>query len=84
MRNYFSLQAPPGTWYAARQGTIGGHRRHVVASGDTLNVIATRYGVTAAAIRGANQLPGDVVKLGQTLTIPLGPAAAGSVVAARR
>ena len=84
VRNYFSLQAPPGTWYAARQGTIGGHRRHVVASGDTLNVIATRYGVTAAAIRGANRLPGDVVKLGQTLTIPLGPAAAGSVVAARR
>ena len=48
-------------------------------------MIAARYGVTAAAIRGANGLSGDVVKLGQTLTIPLGPAgAAGSVVAARR
>jgi N-acetylmuramoyl-L-alanine amidase len=85
VRNYFSNQAPPGTWYAARQGTLGGSRQHVVASGDTLNVIAARYGVAAASIRSANRLSDDVVRLGQTLTIPLGPVgAAGGAMAARK
>src|SRR5688572_1433853 len=83
VRNYFSNQAPPGTWYAARQGTLGGSRQHVVASGDTLNVIATRYGVPVASIRTANRLPGDVVRLGQSLTIPVGPGAGGAVAARR-
>lgn len=85
VRNYFSLQAPPGTWFAARQGTLAGTRQHVVAAGDTLTVIATRYGVPVASIRTANRLPGDVVRLGQSLTIPVGPgASAGGAVAARR
>lgn len=45
-------------------------RSHTVTRGDTLYGIARRYGVSADAIRGANELEGDIVRLGQTLVIP--------------
>jgi LysM repeat protein len=45
-------------------------RTHTVVSGDTLFGIARRYGVSPAAIRLANNLRDDTVRLGQTLTIP--------------
>jgi LysM repeat protein len=47
-------------------------RTHTVVSGDTLFGIARKYGVSPAAIRGANRMESDVVKLGQTLVIPAG------------
>ncbi|HLS84114.1 MAG TPA: N-acetylmuramoyl-L-alanine amidase [Arenimonas sp.] len=71
VRNYFSLQAPPGTWYAARQGQLGGSRQHVVVRGETLSQIAARHGVPMASIRAANGLKGDMVKAGERLTIPV-------------
>nr|WP_245396300.1 M23 family metallopeptidase [Jiella sonneratiae] len=43
-----------------------------VASGDTLSGIARRSGVSVDAIRRANNLDSDVVRLGQTLVIPAG------------
>jgi len=46
------------------------NRTHRVVSGDTLFGIAQKYGVSAAAIRAANRMENDVVKLGQTLVIP--------------
>lgn len=45
-------------------------RTHVVGTGDTLFGIARRYGVSPDAVRRANQLTDDVVRLGQTLVIP--------------
>jgi LysM repeat protein len=48
-------------------------RTHIVVSGDTLFGIARRYGVSPAAIRLANNLRDDTVRLGQTLTIPAAP-----------
>ena len=45
-------------------------RRHMVSRGDTLYGIARQYGVSAAAIRSANTLSGDIVRLGETLIIP--------------
>ncbi|MCE7030081.1 M23 family metallopeptidase [Jiella avicenniae] len=51
---------------AAAAGTV------TVASGDTLNGIARRSGVSADAIRRANNLDSDVIRLGQTLMIPAG------------
>ena len=71
VRNYFAVQAPPGTWYAARQGTLGGSRQHVVSRGETLSLIAQRHGVPMNSIRAANKLKGDTVKVGERLTIPM-------------
>jgi N-acetylmuramoyl-L-alanine amidase len=45
-------------------------RKHVVVRGDTLTDIALTYGVKASAIRKANNMKNDTVKLGQTLKIP--------------
>lgn len=42
---------------------------YAVRSGDSLSVIAERFGVTVNAIRTANQLTSDTVRVGQLLTI---------------
>lgn len=43
---------------------------HKVKSGDNLSKIAKRYGVTVDAIRKANNIKGDYIQIGETLTIP--------------
>ena len=44
---------------------------HVVAKGETLGSIASRYGVTVAALKTTNQIPDErKLRTGQTLTIP--------------
>ena len=45
-------------------------KTHKVRSGESLGVIAEKYGTTAAAIRRANGIKGDNIKAGQTLKIP--------------
>ena len=50
-----------------------GARTHRVQPGETLFGIARRYGVTVAAIRAANALPGDTIRAGQELAIPPRP-----------
>jgi N-acetylmuramoyl-L-alanine amidase len=45
-------------------------RKHLVVRGDTLADIALTYGVKASAIKKANNMKNDTVKLGQTLKIP--------------
>jgi LysM repeat protein len=45
-------------------------RTHTVSRGDTLFGIARRYGVSVTALRSANRITDDVVRLGQTLVIP--------------
>lgn len=64
LRGYFLDKAPPGTILAAR--------RHVIARGDTLSGIAAQYRVSVETLRRANGLRGDVIRTGQTLTIPAG------------
>jgi len=46
------------------------HQPYKVRKGDTLNAIATKYGVTVAAIRQANNITGNNISIGQTLVIP--------------
>jgi lipoprotein NlpD len=48
-------------------------RAHVVARGETLGSIASRYGVSVAALVAANRLPSERVTLrvGQRLTLPV-------------
>ncbi len=62
---------------ATRRIAIGGPKVHLVSSGDTLGGIAQKYGVNKDAIRDANSMSGDVVRLGQKIRIP-NQAGAGS------
>ena len=45
-------------------------RRYTVVSGDTLTRIATQFGVTVNAIKTANNLTSDTIRIGQVLVIP--------------
>ncbi len=61
---------PATTRPASGSGGSGAERRHLVVSGDTLGGLALRYGVDTAAIATRNQLTGNVIQRGRTLTIP--------------
>lgn len=72
IRNYFYTNPPPDTRIAAnlrREPTR--QVRHVITRGDTLSEIAERYNVSTAAIRAANKLSNDQIRVGQTLSIPI-------------
>ncbi|MEJ2535248.1 MAG: LysM peptidoglycan-binding domain-containing protein, partial [Gammaproteobacteria bacterium] len=67
-QDFFYRRPPPGTWIAAnRDGT-----RHVVSSGETLGSIASRYRVSLNRLREANNLNGDLIRVGVELVIPTG------------
>jgi len=55
-----------------RAGQQGQGRRVKVAKGDTLSILARRYGVSVEAIMGANNLPDGRLAVGQELIIPGG------------
>lgn len=73
VRQFFQQNPPPGTYIAWLRDTgkiAPGPREHVVTSGESLALIAQRYQVGLAALRSANSLRSDVIKVGQTLRIP--------------
>lgn len=45
-------------------------RRHTVVSGDSLSVLAQRYGTSVGAIQRHNNLSGTTLRVGQVLEIP--------------
>ena len=51
---------------------------HKVRSGDTLSRIARKYGTTVGAIKAANGKTSDVIRLGETLVIPVAASNSGS------
>ena len=72
VRNYFYTNPPPDTRLAmnirkAPQRQV----KHVIARGDTISEIAERYNVSPSAIRQANSLSSDRIRIGQTLNIPI-------------
>jgi N-acetylmuramoyl-L-alanine amidase len=72
IRNYFYTNPPPDTRIAMDTNRSNTEQvRHKIARGDTLSQIAERYNVSAAAIRAANQLNSDAIRIGQTLSIPV-------------
>ena len=72
VRTYFYNNPPPDTRIAMEMRRTPVKRvRHVIARGDTLSEIAERYNVSAAAIRAANKLSNDSIRIGQTLSIPI-------------
>lgn len=73
VRQYFVQTPPPGTYIASlRDGgqLASGPREHVVRAGESLGMIASRYDVSTASLRTANNLKSDTVKIGQVLKIP--------------
>jgi len=65
IKRYFSLSPPPGTYLAKRKS-----QRHIIGRGDTLGAIAQQYNITLVALRSANRLNSDRIRIGQVLTIP--------------
>jgi len=73
VKQFFHENPPPGThvaWLRDEGKITAGPREHVVARGESLALIAQRYQVSLAALRSANKLNGDVIKVGQTLQVP--------------
>lgn len=73
VKQFFHENPPPGTyvaWLRDEGKVAAGPREHVVARGESLALIAQRYQISLAALRSANKLNGDVIKVGQTLQIP--------------
>lgn len=60
---------------APSQPAAGGERIYVVKSGDTLTKIAKTHGTTVKALRAANKLKTDRIRVGDKLVIPGGTAA---------
>jgi N-acetylmuramoyl-L-alanine amidase len=65
------MTPPPGTWFAQEDNRIRASR-HVVTRGESLSGIAAQHGTSVAALRSANKLVQDVVKVGDVLEIPQG------------
>jgi len=59
--------APGG---AIPTAAVGGEQPYIVKSGDTLTRIATQHGTTVKALRAANNLKTDKIKVGDKLVIP--------------
>lgn len=71
IRNHFRMAPPPGTLFAANTKRDRASR-HVVSSGETLSLIAARHGLSVGALRNANKLASDRVRVGDVLEIPQG------------
>lgn len=72
IRSYFYTNPPPDTQIAMdMRRKPSSQVRYIIASGDTISEIAERYNVSPAAIRRANKLSTDKIRIGQTLNIPV-------------
>lgn len=63
---YLHDNPPQGTLLAAQ----GGQTKHKVRSGESLSLIAKKYGTTMAKIKSENNLKSTSLKIGQVLVIP--------------
>ncbi len=72
IRGYFYQNPPPDTQIAMNlKRTPTKQVSHVISRGDTLTAIAERYNVSMSAIRSANKLSSNRLRIGQTLRIPV-------------
>ncbi|MCC5887844.1 MAG: N-acetylmuramoyl-L-alanine amidase [Gammaproteobacteria bacterium] len=69
-RAHLREQPPPGTLLAWQRDNPGSDRRYVIEKGDTLSTIARRFGVETTAVRQANNIAGDLIRVGQVIVIP--------------
>ncbi len=66
VHGYFSTYRPAGETVAS----AGAFTTHKIRQGETLSEIAQQYRVRLNDLRAANNIRGDVVRVGQVLTIP--------------
>lgn len=59
------------------------YRHHQVARGESISQIARRYGVTHEAVKSANQLASNRLRVGQNLLIPLSQRPISPVIASQ-
>lgn len=72
VRNYFYTNPPADSRIAMDMSRKPTRQvRHVIKRGDTLSEIAERYNVSLTAIRAANKISGNRIRVGQTLQIPI-------------
>jgi len=62
---FFTRNPPDGSLYAATK-----RKEHKVTRGESLSVVAQRYKVSIGQLKKANNLTSNIVRIGQTLTIP--------------
>ncbi|MFO6423719.1 N-acetylmuramoyl-L-alanine amidase [Motilimonas sp. KMU-193] len=65
VKRHFENNPPVGTYFASIAA-----KSHVVQRGESLSVIAKRYGVSVAQLKQANNLKTDQVRIDQELKIP--------------
>jgi len=68
IKRYFKKTPPDGTLWA--EWKHNGPINHTVGNGESLSLLAQRYGVTVRELKKKNNLRSDLVKIGQVLTIP--------------
>lgn len=66
--NYIRENPPHGTRFAANLAEPP--NQYEIRRGDILSAIATRFGVSIAELRQANELESDQIKVGEVLIIP--------------
>lgn len=66
----YTAPPPAPSYSGGTPSGSGGGSSHTVVSGDTLFSLARRYNTTVSAIKSANGLSSDLIRVGQTLTIP--------------
>ncbi|HEU4617562.1 MAG TPA: N-acetylmuramoyl-L-alanine amidase [Gammaproteobacteria bacterium] len=71
--DYFQANPPPGSYLALNETKrVRVPIRYVIGRGDTLSDIAERYNVSLPDLKRSNRIKGDVIRVGQVLTIPQG------------
>ncbi|QBY04654.1 AMIN domain-containing protein [Thalassotalea sp. HSM 43] len=65
IQQYFTRYPPQDSLLASIQP-----QKHKISRGESLSVVAQRYNVSVKQLKLANNLKSDVVRIGQTLTIP--------------
>ncbi|WP_342808228.1 N-acetylmuramoyl-L-alanine amidase [Alteromonas sp. M12] len=68
IKQHFRKLPPDGTLWA--NNARSEKRTHRVRSGESLSLLAQRYKVRISAIKEANNMRNDTVRIGQVLTIP--------------
>lgn len=60
------------------QGQVSSNQNYTVQSGDTLWSLANQFGTSVSALQSSNQLAGELIRAGQSLSIPGAGASGGS------